>query len=115
MNLSRTFLLFTFLFLSNNALQSKKTDLSFEKGDMKGSVTGKFHTTTVFDVGSLLNEEAYEVDKALATKTTINLKGSLQTSQVKMCTDIKSAALWGNNRQLKTSKSTIKNIVILAH
>lgn len=104
-----TRLLFLCLFLSKS-ICAKTPSLSFDQGDIKGSVGGKFNTTTVFDVGSLLNKEAYEVDKSLATKTTINLQGSLETPQTKMYTDIKSSALWGNNRQLKTAKAVIKNV-----
>lgn len=110
MNFSQATRLLVVCFVLSSNVCAKKPNLSFEEDDVKGSIGGKFNTTTVFDVGSLLNKEAYDVDKSLATKTTINLQGSLETSQAKMYTDIKSSALWGNNRQLKTAKATIKNI-----
>lgn len=107
--LQATRLLLACLLLSN-AVCAKKPKLSFQEGDFKGSVTGKFDTTTVVDVHtSLLNKNRPE-DKVLGTKTTVDLQFELETPWTNIMWAPRSRAVWGNNKQLRTSADKIKNV-----
>ncbi|MFT6765539.1 MAG: hypothetical protein ACJAZS_000417 [Alteromonas naphthalenivorans] len=118
MNFSRaTRPFFVFLLLSISGVEAKDSYFSFKDGDIEGSISGKFNTSTNFTMGSLLNKEAYEIDKVIGTKTTVNLQGKFKTPLTTVYADVKSTALWGNNRQIGTSKVTIKDVdaVSLSH
>ncbi len=102
-------LLFVCLLSSNNAF-TKKPKLSFKKGDIKGSVTGKFDTSTVCDVHtSLLNKNLSE-DKVFGTKTTVDLQFKLDTPYTSMTLAPRGRAMWGNNRQLRTEWTKVKTV-----
>lgn len=101
--------LVVFLLLGSSICAEKKK-LSFQREDIEGTLSGRFNTSTNFDTGSLLNRDVYHIDKVFATKTTVNLQGKLKTPKITSYVDVKSSALWGNNRQISTSDTTIKDV-----
>jgi hypothetical protein len=94
-----------------------KPKIMYKNGEIEASVSGKFDTTTVADIRTSLLNKGVLNDKTLATKTTADVVFDLKTDKTKLRFSPRSKAVWGNDKQIATASTSIKDVdaVSLAH